>query len=89
MAAPWVDDGVLNGLCPNLSQKAAKARRLRGMGLTVVEATDGTPKVLQANLDRVFGGVEQALQFAQAVDHGPTRKPDRAALRVLLGGKRA
>ncbi|MEO8391167.1 hypothetical protein [Polaromonas sp.] len=89
MAAPWVDESVLSELCPKLKQKAAKVRRLRDMGLTVIEATDGTPKVLQANLDRIFGGVEQAVQFAHAVEAGPAPKANRAGLRAIMGGKRA
>lgn len=87
MAHPWVDDAVLNELCPKLKQPAAKARRLRKLGLTVAE-TDCGPKVLQANLDRVFGGVAQAVQFAQVVDAGPP-KANRAGLRAIMGGKRA
>lgn len=87
MAHPWVDDDVINELCPDLTQKAARARRLRKMGLTVAVATDGSPKVLQANLDRVFGGVEQARQVAEAVNAGPERRANRSALKLLLGGR--
>lgn len=85
----WADDKFIDQLCPNLTQNAAKVRRLRQMGLTVVEATNGHPKVLQSNVDRVFGGTEQALQTSGALGAKPPPKPDRARFKLLYGRKGA
>lgn len=88
----WADSEFLDELCPNLVQNAAKARRLRAMGLTVVEATNGRPKVLQANVDLVFGGQQQARQFAAALEQGPPAAkvgPDRARFKLIHGAKKA
>lgn len=81
----WAKDEFIDELCPNLTQNAAKTRRLRGMGLTVIEATNGRPKVLQANVDKVFGGAAQALQHAAAIDEGPPPKTNRAAFKLIFG----
>lgn len=80
----WADDKLIDELCPNLTQNAAKTRRLRSMGLTVIEATNGRPKVLQSNVERVFGGVDQALQHASVVEAGPP-KTGRAAFKLIFG----
>lgn len=87
MAAPWVDDAALAELCPGVKQKAARVRKLQKLGLTVIVATDGSPKVLQSNLEMVFGGVQQAIQHAQATQAGPPRQANRGALKLLLGGR--
>lgn len=88
----WADSKFLDELCPNLVQNAAKARHLRAMGLTVIEATNGVPKVLQSNVDRVFGGEEQARQFAASLEQGPPLVPAPSARQRFLlihGSKKA
>lgn len=88
----WADSKFLDALCPNLVQNAAKARHLRAMGLTVIEATNGVPKVLQSNVDRVFGGEEQARQFVASLVSGPPKAPAQSARErflVIHGGKKA
>lgn len=88
----WADQEFIDELCPDLVQNAAKVRHLRDMGLTVIVATNGCPKVLQSNVDRVFGGQEKALQFAASLEAGPPKAPAQSAReRFLLvhGGKKA
>lgn len=88
----WADSKFLDELCPNLVQNAAKGRRLRAMGLTVIEATNGRPMVLQSNVDRVFGGEEQARQFAASIEQGPPKPAPQSARErflVIHGGKKA
>ena len=84
----WIDDAVIDRMCQGVTQKAAKVRALKAMGLTVAEAPNGRPLVLHSNVALVFGGVPQALQAVQTdVRLAPTA--NRAEFKLLYGRKAA
>lgn len=88
MSDLWLDDAVIDRMCQGVTQKAAKVRALKAMGLTVAEAPNGRPLVLHSNVALVFGGVPQALQAVQT-DARPAPAPNRSAFKLLYGRKAA
>lgn len=52
---PYLTDAEIAGMCEPLKQPAAQCRRLKAMGLHVVQKPNGRPLVLRTELDRVLG----------------------------------
>jgi len=88
MSNLWIDDDVIDRMCQGVTQKTAKVRALKAMGLTVAEAPNGRPLVLHSNVALVFGGMPQALQAVQT-EARTAPVPNRAAFKLLYGRKAA
>lgn len=82
----WADDAEIDRLCGDLVQNAAKAKFLRGLGLTVTVAHNGRPKVLASNLERVLGGMPKPGEQPPALTR-QAAKPDRERFKLVFGGK--
>lgn len=83
---PWYTDQEIDDLCEGLVNNAAKARYLRGMGLTVTLKPNGRPLVMRTHAEAVLSGLQQ---IQAAVDQATRNKPDRAALVLAFGKHRA
>jgi hypothetical protein len=83
---PWYTDQEIDDLCEGLVNNAAKARHLRGMGLTVTLKPNGRPLVMRTHAEAVLSGLQQ---IQAAVAQATRNKPDRAALVLAFGRGRA
>lgn len=81
---PWYTDQEIDDLCCGLINNAAKARYLRGMGLTVTQKPNGRPLVMRGHAELVLSGLRQ-LQAAEAKT--ATTQTNRAGLIALFGNK--
>lgn len=85
MNPPWLTDGEVDEMCEGLTQHAAKARYLRGLGLTVQMKPNGRPLVMRAHAEAVLSG---AASSPAPQPEPAKRRPNRAAV-VLAFGRRA
>lgn len=86
MTYPWYTDAEIDDMCAGLATNAAKARHLRGLGLTVHRKPNGRPLVIRAHAEAVLAGLQQL----QAQQPGtPTgAQPNKGALVQLFQNKR-
>ena len=89
MTTPWLDDATIDAMCEGFSQPAAKVRHLRGMGLTVTQKPNRKPLVLRSNVERIYGGIPQAVSASEAAIPASAATPNRDKFRLLYGGKGA
>lgn len=85
---PDLTDQEVDALCDGLRQNAAKARHLRGLGLTVNTRPNGRPLVMRAHAEQVLAGHRPTPAANDASTRG-TPAPNRAALIQLFGQKAA
>lgn len=83
-------DQEIDALCEGLRQNAAKARYLRGLGLTVHTRPNGRPLVVRSHAERVLAGEQINPTTPAAANDSRSTSPatNRAAL-VALFGRRA
>lgn len=60
---PDLTDQEVDALCDGLRQNAAKARHLRGLGLTVNTRPNGQPLVMRAHAEQVLAGQRPTAKF--------------------------
>ena len=82
---PWLTDAEVDDLCCGLTRNAAKARWLRGLGLTVNLKPDGRPLVIRSHAERVLSGIKAAAgdEAEPATEQRP--QPNMGALVQLFG----
>ena len=57
---PWYTDQEIDDLCEGLVNNAAKVRRLKSMGLTVMRKPNGRPLVMRAHAELILSGLPNA-----------------------------
>lgn len=82
MSTPWLTDDEIADLCAPLTQPAAQARYLRGLGLTVKLKPNGRPLVLRSNVEATLGGLPAPTKGKHASPVRQPCQPDAAALRL-------
>lgn len=78
---PWYTDQEIDDLCTGLVNNAAKARHLRGMGLTVALKPNGRPLVMRTHAEAVLSGLQQVEAAAAKTE---SARPNRAGLVLLF-----
>lgn len=88
MSFPWYTDAEIDDLCAGIRTNAAKARYLRGLGLTVNTKPNGRPLVIRTHAEAVLAGLQQMqATHGQPAEHGRAR-PNKEALMLLFPKKR-
>lgn len=83
---PWYTDKEIDDMCDGLATNAAKARHLRGMGLTVMLKPNGRPLVMRTHAEAVLSGLQQIQAIALDAERA---KPNRDALVLAFGRRKA
>lgn len=80
--SPFLTQSQIDHLCEGLTQKAAKVRYLRGLGLHVTVKPNGDPHVARSEYERVFGAARLDTKSPRSVT--PGSEPDTSAALALL-----
>lgn len=83
---PWYTDKEIDDMCDGLVTNAARARHLRGMGLTVMLKPNGRPLVMRTHAEAVLSGLQQIQAIAAEAERV---KPNRDALVLAFGRRKA
>lgn len=79
--SPYLTQSQVDEICAGLTQKAAKVRYLRGLGLHVTIKPNGDPHVARSEYERVFGAARAGQKAARVA---PGSEPDTSAAILLL-----
>lgn len=79
--SPFLTQKQVDEICEGLTQKAAKVRYLRGLGLHVTVKPNGDPHVARSEYERVFGAARVG---GQKIKAAPGSEPDTSAAILLL-----
>lgn len=85
---PDLTDEEVDEICKGLSQNAAKARYLVGLGLHVERRPNGKPLVMRAHAEQVLAGRQPAANDEQTTSQRQTQAIGNRAGLVLLFGRR-
>lgn len=78
---PWYCDQEIDDLCDGLLTNAAKARYLRGQGLTVTRKPNGRPLVMRTHAEAVLSGLQHIQTTATKTER---IQPNREALKLVF-----
>ena len=79
--APYLTQQQVDAICEGLTQKAAKIRYLRGLGLHVTVKPNGDPHVARSEYERVLGAGRVSSSVAKSSQGA---EPDTSAAILLL-----
>lgn len=80
--SPFLTQNQVDTICDGLTQKAAKVRYLRGLGLHVTVKPNGDPHVARSEYERVFGAAR--VDSPRTKTSAPGSEPDTSAAVLLL-----
>lgn len=84
---PWFSDQEIDDLCAGVHTNAAKARRLRAMGLTVTIKPNGRALVMRGHAERILSGMPKDAEPPCPVKVTGTQ-PDRSGLILQFAARR-